>query len=75
MVGNRIKEDRIRALYLHNFIWYYSDRIDILELSARIMKLDTLFNRDSIFYGKEVPYGREELKILAERNEAVLEMV
>ena len=47
------KENRIRNVYLHNFMWYYRNKITVDELCIRVRKMDRLFNTDSEYYGFE----------------------
>lgn len=45
--------NRIRNIYLHNFMWYYSNKITVDELCMRVRKMDRLFNPDSEYFGSE----------------------
>lgn len=43
-------EDRVRVIYLHNFMWYYGNKIDVDELCRRIRKMDIIVNQHSKYY-------------------------
>lgn len=51
---NKMKEkyddNRIRNVYLHYFLQYYNNKMDIDEYCLKLRKLDKLFNVDSEYY-------------------------
>lgn len=47
--------DRARVLYLHAWMWYYSNRIDVDEYIQRIRRYDRLFNEHSRYYAYRLP--------------------
>ena len=44
---------RGQNIYLHYFMWYYSNKIDIDELCLRVRKIDAIINPDSKYYQKK----------------------
>ena len=46
------RTERIRKIYLHNFMMYNSNKIDIDEFCIRLRTLDKLINESSPYYSK-----------------------
>ena len=44
---------RAQNIYLHYFMSYYNNKIDIDELCLRVRRFDAIINPDSKYYGKK----------------------
>lgn len=42
--------DRGRKIYLHYFMWYYTNKIDVDEFCLRLRRLDKIINPQSKYY-------------------------
>ena len=48
------RDSRIRTVYLHHFMSYYNNKIDIDELCKRLRRLDKHFNQHSPYYNMQI---------------------
>lgn len=47
-----IMNDKYRFMWLHQWMMYYNNKIDIDELCKRLRRLDKLTNKDSKYFIK-----------------------